>query len=690
MAPKITIEPKENNRLVFLRVARKSAAEPSPHMLAFRLRIDNKEPGSVEEHLQEIEVKITRAKLDQDNPAPVVEKFIRDVEIPANDSVDVYLSRVESIKLPPWPDFQAAIRVRFASGWVNVADPALKLLSPHKSPTPEASYQFPGSAADLGENEYFVSGSAHTGGDQHFAYDIGGVAWDPVKKEHVPTPGASGEENSHYAVMGKPVYAMADGEVVSFTNDEPGNPAPGKRLIQALGEAEDDGAVTTVSTAHLTSTRLATAVRTGAGKLEIRVWDALPEDKLITRRGLFTGETITTVALTGVSGSRLAAVLIAPDQTWKVVVFDVSANGMTVTEKGQGNVESGANAAIARISKSRIAVVSSLAGGQLRVSTWDLSPDGMTVKRVDLSQISGFPRLGICTVDANENDSSGRLVTAARTADNKLMLTTWDIEPNGAVLFRVNKDGGSSIDAALSSRRNTGQVVSAVRDGAGVLRVAVWKADAKGNLTQMAQGVSVEASAVSVAWLGGDYLATGAITAKGTLQILVWEYKAGPKTIGVVGEMAGGAAGLVALTPMQASPLLLGAAAVRTPAGVVKLHVFRTLGGGGNQFVLKHGDETVLYAHMVEGSLSPALCAVGAKVQKGQFLGNLGNSGRSSGPHLHIHAVETANSAYRPLPFHGAKAVRRSALPSPPQEPAFATVDDQGFYWEAMAIKPTW
>ncbi len=59
----------------------------------------------------------------------------------------------------------------------------------------------------------------------------------------------------------------------------------------------------------------------------------------------------------------------------------------------------------------------------------------------------------------------------------------------------------------------------------------------------------------------------------------------------------------------------------------------------GNHFYIQHGDEVVLYAHMQYGSLNPALCRVGAEVRLGDQLGLVGNSGRSSGPHLHIHAI---------------------------------------------------
>lgn len=54
-------------------------------------------------------------------------------------------------------------------------------------------------------------------------------------------------------------------------------------------------------------------------------------------------------------------------------------------------------------------------------------------------------------------------------------------------------------------------------------------------------------------------------------------------------------------------------------------------GGYGNTVTLKHGyGYETLYAHMSEVAVQP-----GAQVKRGDVLGYLGNTGRSSGPHLH-------------------------------------------------------
>lgn len=85
----------------------------------------------------------------------------------------------------------------------------------------------------------------------------------------------------------------------------------------------------------------------------------------------------------------------------------------------------------------------------------------------------------------------------------------------------------------------------------------------------------------------------------------------------------------------------------------------------GDHFWIQHGSEVVVYAHLQPASMNPALMYVGAVVRKGDVLGAAGNSGSSSGPHLHIHAMRGNapwGGPFRPLPFCEAQSLDRSRI----------------------------
>ena len=66
----------------------------------------------------------------------------------------------------------------------------------------------------------------------------------------------------------------------------------------------------------------------------------------------------------------------------------------------------------------------------------------------------------------------------------------------------------------------------------------------------------------------------------------------------------------------------------------------------GNHVILRCGDAEIVFAHMRQGSVT---VAPGERVATGARLGEVGNSGASTEPHLHIHAQRPAPEGAPPL-----------------------------------------
>lgn len=120
----------------------------------------------------------------------------------------------------------------------------------------------------------------------------------------------------------------------------------------------------------------------------------------------------------------------------------------------------------------------------------------------------------------------------------------------------------------------------------------------------------------------------------------------------------------------------------------------------GNHFWIQHGEEVALYAHLQGASMNPSLLEIGRTVQRGQLLGQVGNSGNAPAPHLHVQVLKgnqpwggTAN-AYnlmpkpRPLPFRGIAALERDAMYRPNAYSPFVPVKDEGLPDVLCVIDP--
>jgi hypothetical protein len=126
------------------------------------------------------------------------------------------------------------IRVHvFCAGFASSAV-ITKSLTPYTSPTKAGAFIWPFAAGDLGSDEYVVTSGTHwanggAAGGQIFALDIGirGVDANSKKLSEVQV-GKDGTKNAHYRIWGKPIRAVADGEVESWEDGMATNQKLGK------------------------------------------------------------------------------------------------------------------------------------------------------------------------------------------------------------------------------------------------------------------------------------------------------------------------------------------------------------------------------------------------------------------------------------------------------------------------------
>ncbi|HVG16262.1 MAG TPA: peptidoglycan DD-metalloendopeptidase family protein [Chitinophagaceae bacterium] len=107
-------------------------------------------------------------------------------------------------------------------------------------------------------------------------------------------------------------------------------------------------------------------------------------------------------------------------------------------------------------------------------------------------------------------------------------------------------------------------------------------------------------------------------------------------------------------------------------------------GGGGNHLVIHHGKLVAGYAHMQKGSIPAKFLSKLAKVKKGELLGYAGNSGNSTGPHLHIDVKQYKDNNtpggewFRPFLFSNGYVLGKDNYATPKSNVAWSALNKQG------------
>lgn len=226
-APTVSVEPSDGAAVLYSPLAARIAGGEVEALVALSLRISHQEAAAI---------KLTKVKVSftgQPTVADVI--YDTDLSIQPNKPETLDFDRAKNIILPFPPPQGIKIELTFNGlSPVTVSKP----LAPHVNPVTEGSYLFPARTFDLAEGEFWSGASGHPGSDQRFGYDMGVVGWDSSKSEWTGLyPGKSSKNNENYRVWNKPVYAMANGTVISCKMNEPNNPAPGQKITSGAGNS---------------------------------------------------------------------------------------------------------------------------------------------------------------------------------------------------------------------------------------------------------------------------------------------------------------------------------------------------------------------------------------------------------------------------------------------------------------------
>jgi Peptidase family M23 len=233
-APEVTfsVEPVEDDALLYLPIAAEKADKNPKSQISLRLAITNQEAKAVQ--LEKVELTFT-------GPPPAAAKSITvKLKVGPKKTAIWNNSSEHNFIVPNPPPKTAHIHLYFAGYEKPVT--VSKALKAHVNPTKLGSYFFPGKVADLRAGEYWTGSSGHAAGNQGsqlFAYDLGVIAFDRSAKSWSELlPGANGSKNEHYRIWGKPVHAMANGKILEAIDDVPNNPHPLKWKTDAELEAK--------------------------------------------------------------------------------------------------------------------------------------------------------------------------------------------------------------------------------------------------------------------------------------------------------------------------------------------------------------------------------------------------------------------------------------------------------------------
>src|SRR3954452_25531653 len=226
-APSLTIsvEPSESGKAEYLPLAAPSAGAKSQVKVVLCLTIKNNESKAV--HVKGIGYSFPGSS------APSTTMTGVSIDIPAGGTMQWSNGHGTLNKDTPqevdynnavYLDAPAPAQVKASltcTGFTSPATTTLDLVA-FSSPNGSGGFLFPFSYFDLRDGEYMEASADHwanggASGTQIFAHDIGCEGFDSGSWSE-KLPGKDGTKNEHWRIWGKPVRAVADGSVDSWTD----------------------------------------------------------------------------------------------------------------------------------------------------------------------------------------------------------------------------------------------------------------------------------------------------------------------------------------------------------------------------------------------------------------------------------------------------------------------------------------